>query len=83
MEVDSRIEKCTRSGRPRFISFSIPFIAAKCQELSSSMFEGFLSSFREWEIIEGWDCKSFGTSSNADSARIKKIISSFVIESDS
>ena len=58
MVVASSIEKCTRSGRPLFISFSIPFIAAKCQELSSKISYECFPSFFACEITDGWCCNA-------------------------
>ena len=59
-----------KSGRPRLISFSIPFIAAKCQELSSSVFEGSFLNFFEYDMTDGWLYILSGINSSDDSAKI-------------
>ena len=48
VNIDNNV-RCTISGRPRFISFSNPFIAPKCQELSRSVFEIFFLNFFEYD----------------------------------
>ena len=63
----SRRQKCTKSGLPLFISFSIPFIAAKCHDMSSRISDGFLLSLCADARTELCFWSSGGTSSNADS----------------
>jgi hypothetical protein len=41
------------SGLPRLISLSSPFIAPKCQELSSNVLEEFFLDFFEYDVTEG------------------------------
>ena len=40
--------RCMISGLPRLISFSNPFMAPKCQELSSNVFDIFFLNFFEY-----------------------------------
>ena len=46
-------QKCTKSGLPRLISLSIPFIAAKCHELSSKISDGFFPNLLACDVTEG------------------------------
>ena len=47
VQIDNNV-RCTISGLSRLISFSNPFIAPKCQELSSNAFEIFFLNFFEY-----------------------------------
>jgi len=72
----SRREKCTKSGLPLFISSLIPFIAAKCHDMSSKISDGFFFDLLAEARTELCFWSSGGTSSRADSAitRESKIV---------